>query len=244
MASVQTATDPMDVEFIRSIDGWQTWSAPVRVNDDPIGNGAWQWFATMSVAPDGRIEAAWNDSRATGNSAMTSLYYSYSTDGGSTWSTNEQASPVWNSQVGWPNQNKIGDYYHMVSDLDGADLAWAATFNGEQDVYYLRIPRLPPTAVVDPVPAYHLHPAHPNPFTSFATIEFDAPPAGGRVKVQVFDVGGRHVATLVDGEVAGGLQVSRWNGRDASGRVTAPGLYLCRLEAPGQVKTARLLRLQ
>jgi hypothetical protein len=27
----------------------------------------------------------------------------------------------------------------MVSDVDGADLAYAATFNGEQDVYYLRI---------------------------------------------------------------------------------------------------------
>ncbi|MFQ5423464.1 MAG: hypothetical protein ACE5F9_05725, partial [Phycisphaerae bacterium] len=40
---------------------------------------------------------------------------------------------------GYPQQNKLGDYYHMVS-LDGwANLAYAATFNGEQDVYYLRI---------------------------------------------------------------------------------------------------------
>ncbi len=41
--------------------------------------------------------------------------------------------------VGWPNQAKIGDYYDMVSDALGADLVYAATFNGEQDVYYLRI---------------------------------------------------------------------------------------------------------
>jgi hypothetical protein len=34
---------------------------------------------------------------------------------------------------------KIGDYYDMVSDLVGAHVAWAATFNNEQDVYYLRI---------------------------------------------------------------------------------------------------------
>ena len=33
----------------------------------------------------------------------------------------------------------MGDYYEMVSDRTGADVAWAATFNGEQDVYYLRI---------------------------------------------------------------------------------------------------------
>jgi hypothetical protein len=33
----------------------------------------------------------------------------------------------------------MGDYFHMVSDDVGADLAYAATFNEEQDVYHLRI---------------------------------------------------------------------------------------------------------
>ena len=33
----------------------------------------------------------------------------------------------------------MGDYYDMVSDETGADLAYAATFNDEQDVYYLRL---------------------------------------------------------------------------------------------------------
>jgi hypothetical protein len=48
-------------------------------------------------------------------------------------------SPAFDSHIGWPNQNKIGDYYDMISDNVGAHLAWAATFNGEQDVYYTRI---------------------------------------------------------------------------------------------------------
>ena len=246
LASVKTATDPLDVMFIRSTDGGQTWSTPVRVNDDPSGNNAWQWFATMSVAPDGRIEAVWNDSRTTGNSSMTALFYSYSIDGGVTWSANEQASPVWDSQVGWPNQSKIGDYYHMVSDMTGADLAWAATFNSEQDVYYLRIPRVPVAAVADPERALRLGAVHPNPFTSFATVEYDVPSAGGRVKLEVFDVSGRHVATLVDGVVPGGPQAARWSGMDdETGRAAAPGVYLCRLEAPGTpVRTARFLRLR
>ena len=43
------------------------------------------------------------------------------------------------SNVGWPPDEKIGDYYHMHSDALGADLVFAATFNGEQDVYHLRI---------------------------------------------------------------------------------------------------------
>ena len=60
-------------------------------------------------------------------------------DGGLTWSPNEQLTESFDSHLGWPNQNKLGDYYDLVSDEVGADLAFAATFNGEQDVYYMRL---------------------------------------------------------------------------------------------------------
>ena len=147
LASVATATDPLDVHFIRSSDGGATWSTPIRVNDDPAGTGAHQWFGTMSVSPDGRIDAVWNDTRGSSDITVSALYYSCSTDGGATWSDNEQASPTWNSMLGFPKQRKIGDYYHMISDSSGADLAYAATFNNEQDVYYLRI--TPPPVAAD-----------------------------------------------------------------------------------------------
>jgi hypothetical protein len=130
-------TDPLDVMFARSTDGGATWSAPVRVNDD-VG-AAWQWFATMSVAPNGRLDVVWNDTRNTGLVNSSQLYYASSSDGGQSWSANQALSPTWNSHVGFPNQNKIGDYYHMVSDAVGASLAWSATFNGEQDVWFMRI---------------------------------------------------------------------------------------------------------
>jgi hypothetical protein len=131
--------DPLDVMFNRSTDGGSTWGQPIRVNDDPEGNGAWQWFGTMSVAPNGRIDAVWNDTRADPTATFSELYYSFSVDGGLSWSANVPISPRFNHFLGYPNQRKLGDYYHMVSDNFGADLAYAATFNGEQDVYYLRI---------------------------------------------------------------------------------------------------------
>ncbi|MEX2243983.1 MAG: sialidase family protein [Fimbriimonadaceae bacterium] len=132
-------TDPHDVFFARSEDGGMTWSAPVRVNDDPQGSNRWQWFGTMSVAPNGRIDAVWNDTRSSLVTNLCQTYSSYSLDGGRTWSKNVSMTPTWDSVVGWPNQNKIGDYYHMASDDEGAGLAYSATFNGEQDVYFLRI---------------------------------------------------------------------------------------------------------
>jgi len=130
--------DPLDVHFVRSTDGGLTFSDPVRVNDDP-DTGAWQWFGTMSVAPNGRIDVIWNDTRNGPGAYDSELFYSYSGDGGLSWSPNVALSPSFDPHLGWPQQSKIGDYYDMVSDLTGAHLAYSATFNGEQDVYYLRI---------------------------------------------------------------------------------------------------------
>ncbi|MFQ5590014.1 MAG: hypothetical protein ACE5HE_02515 [Phycisphaerae bacterium] len=141
LCSVQrsSTTDPLDVMLARSVDGGVTWSTPVRVNDDPPGNGAYQWFGTMSVAPNGRIDVIWNDTRNDPGGFDSELYYAFSTDAGATWSVNEPLSPPFDPHLGWPQQSKMGDYFDMVSDELGANLAYAATFNGEQDVYYIRI---------------------------------------------------------------------------------------------------------
>jgi hypothetical protein len=131
--------DPLDVMIARSSDGGWTWEPPVRVNADAPDADSWQWFATMSQAPTGRLDVVWNDTSSSGQVDVSELYYSFSTDGGDSWSPAVALGPAWNSHIGWPNQQKIGDYYDMISDRVGAHLAYAATYNGEQDVYYLRI---------------------------------------------------------------------------------------------------------
>jgi hypothetical protein len=52
--------DPADVHFSRSVNGGVTWSPPVRVNADPPGIASIQWFVSMSVAPNGRIDTTYN----------------------------------------------------------------------------------------------------------------------------------------------------------------------------------------
>jgi subtilisin-like proprotein convertase family protein len=138
VAASVAAGDPLAVNLIRSTDGGTTWSAPVRVDDDP-SQANWQWMAAHSVAPNGRIDVIWNDTRASGQSNLSQLYYAYSWDGGVTWSANVAVSPVFDSLVGFPDQNKIGDYSGIVSNETGADVAYAATFNNEQDIYYVRV---------------------------------------------------------------------------------------------------------
>ncbi len=243
LCSVRAGLGPLDVHFIRSTDGGATWSAPVRVNDDPAGTRAFHWFGTMSVSPDGRIDAVWNDTRGQSDSTWSALYYSYSLDGGATWSVNEQASPAWKATVGFPKQKKIGDYDQMISDVDGADLAYAATFNNEEDVYYLRL--APPLAAVAgrPAPGLQLLPGAPNPFVSATTIRFVLAAPAARVALDVVDVSGRRVAMLVDSARGAGAHRATWNGTDVAGRAAPPGVYLCRLRANGVEVTRRLVRL-
>jgi len=133
--------DPLEVHLARSVDGGQSWTGPIRVSDDPPDSLAWQWFGTLSVAPQsGRVDVVWNDTRNTTSDDESELYYAYSTDGGRTFSRNMPLGPVFDSTAGWPEwgiQRKLGHYYHMRSDEKGGRLAYAATYNGEQDVYYL-----------------------------------------------------------------------------------------------------------
>ena len=132
--------DPLDVHFSRSEDHGRSWSTSVRVNDDPLGANAHQWFATFSVAPTGRIDAVWNDTRnSNGDATISQLFYSYSYDSGRTWAPNIAVTPQWNSHIGWPNQNKIGDYYDIVSGPHTAGVSYAATFNGGQDIYFVTV---------------------------------------------------------------------------------------------------------
>jgi hypothetical protein len=143
LASVQPAgfATGTDVMFARSTNGGQTFSAPRRINDDPVNHAKWHWFGTLSVAPNGRIDAVWLDTRNAGNNTNSQLFYSYSVDGGNTWSLNVAISNSFNPFLGYPNQAKLGDYITIVSDNAGANVAYAATFNGEEDIYYVRIGR-------------------------------------------------------------------------------------------------------
>jgi hypothetical protein len=148
LASVQPFgfTNGSDVMFARSTDGGTTFNAPRRINDDPVNQAKWHWFGTLSVAPNGRIDVVWYDTRNSPNNVTSQLFYSYSIDGGNTWSPNIAVSNPFNPFIGYPNQSKIGDYITVVSDDAGANVAYAATFNGEQDIYYVRIlPALPVT---------------------------------------------------------------------------------------------------
>ncbi|HEY0370275.1 MAG TPA: sialidase family protein, partial [Chthoniobacterales bacterium] len=76
------ASTGSDVMFVRSTDGGQSFSAAKRINDDEATSGKWHWMSTLSVAPNGRIDVVWLDTRNAANNSDSQLFYAYSFDGG------------------------------------------------------------------------------------------------------------------------------------------------------------------
>jgi hypothetical protein len=132
--------------FARSTNGGASFSAPMRINDDPVNQNKWHWFGTIGVAPNGRIDVLWLDTRNAANNTDSQLFYSYSIDGGLSWAPNIPVSAAFTPFEGYPNQNKIGDYLTVVSDNAGGNVAYSATFNfnpnndqHEEDIYYVHV---------------------------------------------------------------------------------------------------------
>jgi hypothetical protein len=78
--------------------------------------------------------------------------------------------------------------------------------------------------------SYALLQNYPNPFNPATTIRYDLP-FESIVKLEIFDLMGRKVVTLVDGKQAAGFRAIHWNGRNAFGAGLASGVYFYRLTA-------------
>lgn len=83
-------------------------------------------------------------------------------------------------------------------------------------------------------------PCAPNPFATATTLRFGMREAGD-VRLEVFDLTGRRVRTLVSGTRPAGEHSVSWNGRDERGALARPGLYLVRLAADDLTATRRLI---
>jgi|GEM_PF-6294066 len=93
-----------------------------------------------------------------------------------------------------------------------------------------------------PPPDLRLTRLYPNPSARAVTIEFSLPRTLP-VQLDVFDVLGRQVARLHEGELGPGIHAITWDGLLRHGTPAASGVYLVRLQAGGETRTKRLTRL-
>lgn len=82
-----------------------------------------------------------------------------------------------------------------------------------------------------PVPGFHLGAAIPNPISTGASLGFTTT-VGGHVSLQVFDLSGRIVRTLQQGDLPAGTHSVLWDGADSRGTMVPGGVYFYRLSSP------------
>ncbi|MFH1277113.1 MAG: FG-GAP-like repeat-containing protein [Candidatus Eisenbacteria bacterium] len=91
---------------------------------------------------------------------------------------------------------------------------------------------------------FALHPNSPNPFNPATTIRYDLP-CPSPVTLRVYDVSGRLVRVLVDGEVrTEGRHTALWRGRDERNREVGSGVYFYRLDAGPFTETRKLVLIR
>ena len=83
----------------------------------------------------------------------------------------------------------------------------------------------------------------PNPFNPRTEIFFYLPNTAN-VKVEVYDLSGRRVATLARGVHGAGENSVTWTGKDDAGRAVSSGVYLAKMVADGQTQMQRMTLLK
>jgi hypothetical protein len=64
------------------------------------------------------------------------------------------------------------------------------------------------------------------------------------VRIDIFDIGGRRVRTVVDEERAPGEHWAVWDGQDRLGKEAAPGVYFARISTGTQTAVRKVVRLR
>jgi hypothetical protein len=135
--------------------------------------------------------------------------------------------PTWTD----PDHDGAGVFYRVTA----VDFAGNESAPAEAEGSVVGIPEATvPTRLV-------LRGAFPNPFPASTRVVWALPEAGP-VRLELFDVRGRRVRTLVDELREAGEHRTTWDGRDDAGRSVPPGIYFTRLAAASGTLTGRVVR--
>jgi hypothetical protein len=121
-----------DTFYQRSTDAGATWTPPKTINDDGPDTMFSQISPNISVAPNGRVDVAWWDTRNDPGIRANDVYYSSSTDNGTSWSKNMRITDrVVDRRIGiWSNGYDVNVPPGIASTNKFLVVGWDDTRNG------------------------------------------------------------------------------------------------------------------
>jgi len=139
--------DRADIFFSKSIDGGNTWSTAIKINDDTTLND--QFMPFLSITPSGNILTGWNDKRKDPDNLSMDIMGAISADNGNSWSSNFKLfmgsfPPAANYDPVLESCD-MGSYNYAIADQNqwsigvGSNLRKVGSRN-DQDMYFLKLP--------------------------------------------------------------------------------------------------------
>jgi type IX secretion system substrate protein/BNR/Asp-box repeat protein len=194
----RNGTFDTDVWLAKSTDSGNTWSLPVRVNNDAAGRQNYLCWMTVDQAT-GVVYFVFYDRRNFSSSSLnTDVYMAYSTDGGNTF-TNVKIS----SSFFIPTASQFFGDYTNISAYNGiVRPVWARMTGGASSVW---------TAIVDyptginSADYFSLHAElknFPNPFSETTSIAFNSA-VRQKLSLQLTDITGRKIAAIFRDKAVG-----------------------------------------
>ncbi len=223
-----------DVWIAKSTDGGNTWSAPIRVNNDDPGKE--QFFSWMTVdQANGDIYVVFYD-RRNYDDKNTDVYVARSTDGGETFDNIRiSESPF------VPTSNVFfGDYTNIAAYNGQVRPIWTRLQNGNLSVL---------TAIMEisvgveeqkqkTSEPFTVQASYPNPFKESTTLAFKLH-RSAEITLSVYDMLGREVALLINHEKRSrGKYIEHFNVSDFN---LTPGMYYFVLQTGDFVKTQKIM---
>jgi hypothetical protein len=135
-----------DALISSSTDNGGTWSAPVRINDDPITLATDQWFPAVDVDRAGNVWVSFYDRRGDPRNFLIDFYVAKSNNGGTKWTNTRVTQTSFAPVTGWEdfvvNPSYMGDYVAVAADTlgtaPGVIVAWGDNSLGDANVLQRR----------------------------------------------------------------------------------------------------------
>ncbi|MBK6621520.1 MAG: T9SS type A sorting domain-containing protein [Saprospirales bacterium] len=222
-----------DVWMAKSTDGGNTWSSPIRINDDPAGKH--QFFTWMTVdQTTGYLYFVFYDRREH-TDPSTDVYLAWSTDGGATFANKKISESSFVPNLGV----FFGDYNNIVAHAGIIRPIWTRMHNGELSIW---TDLLSQSEIIsssrEPIIGSFEVENFPNPVsdTEYFSFKLHGPSV---VDLQILDSAGMVVATIIK-------QEKREYGKyvvpvDLKSLGLPAGSYYGKLIIDGQVKVMRVV---
>jgi hypothetical protein len=233
----RNGADDTDIWLSKSTDEGETWSPPVRVNDDPAGNQ--QFFTWMTIdQTNGYLYFVFYDRRDHSDS-QTDVFVAVSKDGGETF-TNRRIS----EEPFLPNPNIFfGDYTNIVAHNGIVRPIWTRLHNGALSIWtaLLNEEDLTTSQPNEGMQSFSMtFDVFPNPSASETYVSYKLHEKSD-VRLSILDEKGIRIRKLIDeakgyGSYIEKIQLSPLN--------LTPGIYLLQLEVNGTVAETRKLIIQ